>query len=593
MSRLQRTGRCNIGSSHGRAPKAAGRELHLEELESRYLLAVDVLTWHNDLTQQGLNANETMLTPANVNSSTFGKLFSYSVQGQIYAEPLYVSNLDIPGQGTHNVVIVATQNNDLYAFDADSNSGPGGGLLWHVNLGLAADMPNNYFGNRYGPYHDINPQVGITATPVIDLATNTLYVDAFTHDIPGQNAYSHHIWSLDITTGAQKTTPALVAAAVQGDGAGSVGGTITFTATQQLQRAALRLLNGTLYVAYAGFADTDPYNGWVLGFNPTTLQLTKAYNTTPSAGTDTYEGEGGIWQTGAGLSSDGTRLYVMVGNGDFNASVGDYGDSFLELTPDSSTQPANKNGYGLSTTDYFTPYNEQQLADADADLGSGGTLLLPDQAGVDPHLLIGAGKQGIIYVVDRDNLGQFNSGFDNVVQKVSLGHNVFSSPAYFNGRIYYHAVNDVLKAFSVTNGVLSAAPVAQASVNYGYPGATPSISSNGTANGIVWDVQYDATHAVLRQRCHDAQRALHKQSKRCPRSARQRGEVHHADDCRWARFRGHFQLVGGLWLDHPTDDCPGRTNGTLGHRDQRFPSAVELDRQFRQRRGVQNRALDR
>ena len=201
------------------------------------MLSVNVLTWHNDLTRQGLNSAEVSLTQANVNTGSFGKLFSYPVLGQIYAEPLYVSNLAIPGQGTHNVVLVATENNDVYAFDADSNSGPTAGLLWHVNLGLAAAMPNPFFGNRYGPYHDINPQVGITSTPVIDLATNTMYIDAFTNDVAGQNVYSHHIWALDITTGQQKTSPALVAASVQGDGAGSVGGTITFTATQQLQRS--------------------------------------------------------------------------------------------------------------------------------------------------------------------------------------------------------------------------------------------------------------------------------------------------------------------------------------------------------------------
>jgi Concanavalin A-like lectin/glucanases superfamily len=497
MKVFKRTGR--------RAPQRRRRrdsspQLSLEQLEPRQLLSVNVLTWHNDLTRQGLNSAEVELTPANVNTSSFGKLFSYAVDGQIYAEPLYVSNLAIPGQGSHNVVFVATEHNDVYAFDADSNSGASAGLLWHVNLGPSAAMPNPYFGNRYGAYHDINPEVGITSTPVIDLATGTMYIDAFTNDIPGQNAYSHHIWALDIMTGQQKTTPTLVAALVQGDGAGSVGGTITFTATQQLQRPALTLLNGTLYVAYSGYADTDPYNGWVLGFDASTLQLTSVLNTTPNAGTDTYEGEGGIWQTGNGLSSDGTRLYVMTGNGDFNASVGDYSDSFLEITPDSSTQPANLNGYGLSVTDYFTPYNEQSLADADADLGSAGTMLLPDQAGAHPHLLVGAGKQGVIYVIDRDNMGQFNAGFDSVVQKVSLGHGTYSSPAYFDNKIYYHAQGDVLKAYGVTNGVLSAAPVATGSISYsGFPGSsTPSVSSNGTANGIVWDVQYNASHAVLR-----------------------------------------------------------------------------------------------
>src|SRR5205085_5214688 len=183
-----------------RARKRGGgkpAKLGLEQLEPRCMLSVNVTTWHNDLTRQGLNNNETILTPANVNSNTFGKLFSYSVTGQVYAEPLYVSNLAIPGNGTHNVVYVATQNNDVYAFDADSNSGPGAGVLWHVNMGLAAAMPNSFFGNRYGPYHDINPQVGITSTPVIDLATNTMYIDAFTNDVAGQNFYSHHIHALD------------------------------------------------------------------------------------------------------------------------------------------------------------------------------------------------------------------------------------------------------------------------------------------------------------------------------------------------------------------------------------------------------------
>src|SRR4029077_5083526 len=187
----------------------------------RRMLAVNVLTWHNDLTRQGLNSSEAALNPANVNSSQFGKIFSYAVSGQVYAEPLYVSNLPIPGQGVRNVVFVATQHNDVYAFDALSNAGLNGGLLWHVNLGTSAAMPNSFFGNRYGPYHDINPQVGITSTPVIDLATGTMYLDAFTNDVAGQNAYSHHIWALNITTGQQKTAPVLVAASMQGNGVDS------------------------------------------------------------------------------------------------------------------------------------------------------------------------------------------------------------------------------------------------------------------------------------------------------------------------------------------------------------------------------------
>src|SRR5205807_9452826 len=258
---------------------------------------------------------------------------------------------------------VATQTNDVYAFDANSNAGANAGVLWHVNLGPAAAMPNAFFGNRYGNYHDIKPQVGITSTPVIDLATNTMYLDAFTNDVAGQNSYSHHIHALDITTGADKLAPLLVAAAVQGNGNGGNGTTINFVATEQLQRPALTLLNGVLYVAYSGFADTDPYNGWVLGFNPANLQLVSVLNTTPNllpGGTENTggaAGEGGIWMTGAGPASDGTNMFLLVGNGDFTASLGDYGDSALKISLDpTSTQGSqNINGYGLKVGDYFTP----------------------------------------------------------------------------------------------------------------------------------------------------------------------------------------------------------------------------------------------
>jgi hypothetical protein len=489
-------GRLVDGKSQARRRRAGmSTKLGIEQLEPRCMLSVNVTTWHNDLTRQGLNTNETILTPANVNSSTFGKLFSYAVAGQVYAEPLYVSNLAIAG-GIRNVVFVATENNDVYAFDA-VNNGVGGGQLWHVNLGPAAATPNSYFGNRYGPYSDISPQVGITSTPVIDLATNTMYIDSFTNDAVGQ--YSHHIWALDITTGSQKTAPVLVAASIQGNSVANVGGIISFDAKQQIQRAALTMLNGIVYVAYAGYADTDPYHGWILGFDASNLNLVKTFNVTPNAGTDGHEGEGGIWQSGAGLASDGTHLYVMTGNGDFDPTVGDFGDSFLELTPDNSTQPANKNGYGLSITDYFTPYNEQTLADNDTDLGSAGPLLLPDQSGSHSHEMLGAGKGGVIYLVDRDNLGRYNSSTDNVVQTVATNR-APGSPAYFNNTIYLHGYNSgVLKAFTLANGALSAAPVASGTAVYSFPGATPAVSSYGnSANGIVWETQYSTSNAVLR-----------------------------------------------------------------------------------------------
>ena len=472
-----------------------------EMLEARRLLSVNVLTWHDDLARTGLNSNETVLTPANVAQATFGKLFSYPVDGQVYAEPLYVSNLAIPGQGTHNVVFVATEHDSVYAFDANSNSGANGGLLWHVSLGTSAAMPNSYFGNRYGPYHDLTPEVGITGTPVIDLSTNTMYLDAFTNDGPG--VYSHHIHALDITTGADKVTPpVLVAATFPGNGVEGDGTTISFLATQQLQRPALTLLNGTLYVAYGSYADTNPYHGWVLGFDPSTLKLQSIFNTTPNFvdPTDPNAGEGAIWQAGAGLASDGSSLYFVTGNGDFDPTIGDYGDSFVKLSTANST---------LTVNDYFTPFNQQQLANADEDLGSGGVMLLPDSVGsaAHPHLMIGSGKQGLAYLVDRDNLGQFDPNTDHVVQEVQLSGSIFSNPAYFNSRIYYRGGTGQLQAFSIANAVMSSSPVAHTITSYGNGpgnggGSTPSISSNGNTNGIVWDIQgggtgvlhaYDAT----------------------------------------------------------------------------------------------------
>lgn len=475
----------------GKRSISAAASQWVEALERRTLLSVNVLTSHNDAARDGLNAAETLLTPANVNQASFGKLFSYPVTGQIYAQPLYVSNLAVPSQGTHNVVFVVTENNDVYAFDANNNSGPTGGLIWHKNMGPAAATPNNDFGNRYGPYHDINPQVGITSTPVIDLASNTMYLDAFTHD--GTGLYSHHIHALDLGTGNDKVTPMLVAATFPGNGAGSSNGTISFVADLDLQRPALSLVNGVLYVAYSSYADTDPYHGWVLGFDPATLHLLSVFNTTPNflgPNPASTAGEGGIWQSGSGLASDGSSLFFFTGNGDFNASLGDYGDTALRLSTTG----------GLSVSGYFTPSNQLSLSNADEDLGSGGVMLLPDSVGSasHPHLMVGSGKQGLMYLIDRDNLGGYDPNADHVVQEVSLGHGTWDSPAYFNGQIYYQAVGDVLKAFSIINGVMSNAPVSQSSIGYGGQGATPSVSSNGTTNGIVWDTQWDSSHAVLR-----------------------------------------------------------------------------------------------
>src|ERR1051326_864050 len=323
---------------------------------------VNLLTYHNDFGRTGQNTNETLLTPANVSMNSFGQIFAYPVDGFIYAQPLYVAGLNVPGQGARNVVFVATQHNSVYAVDADSNAGPNGGVIWQVNLGTSAATPNNDFGNRYGPYHDINPEVGITSTPVIDLGSGTIYLDAFTHE---GTSYYHRIHALNITNGLERSfSPVVVSAFVPGVGVDSSGGRLSFRAIQHLQRPALTLAAGKLYVAYSGFADTDPYHGWVIGFDASTLQqlTNQVFNTAPNSTTATdgpNAGEAGIWMSGNGLAVDaGDNLYFEVGNGSFNANVPggtEYGDCFVRLSTASS----------LAVADYFAPYNQASLAAGD------------------------------------------------------------------------------------------------------------------------------------------------------------------------------------------------------------------------------------
>jgi hypothetical protein len=452
---------------------------------------ISVLTYHYDNTRTGQNTNETVLTQANVTPTSFGRLFSYTVDGQVYAEPLYVPGLIIPGQGTHNVVFITTQHDSVYAFDADSNAGPNGGLLWQVSLGTSAATPNNDFGNRYGAYHDIDPEVGITSTPVIDPVAGIIYLDAFTHD---GSTYHHRVHALNITNGTEQPfSPVVVTASVPGVGVGSTNSVLTFNPTQQLQRPALTLAGGMLYVAYSSYADTDPYHGWVIGFNAATLQQVTNYvfNTTPNAtiaNDGANAGEGGIWMSGNGLSVDvSNQLYFEIANGTFNANTGgtEYGDSFVKLSTTG----------GLSVADYFTPYNQATLAANDTDLGSGGPMLLPDSVGTGahPHLMVGCGKEGKIYLLDRDNLGHFNSVSDSqIVQELpnAVG-GTWSSGAYFNNLIFYQGQGDVMKSFRLANGLFGTTPASQSTTSFGFPGATPVISANGTNNAIAWVIQSD------------------------------------------------------------------------------------------------------
>ncbi|HUD46868.1 MAG TPA: LamG-like jellyroll fold domain-containing protein [Candidatus Baltobacteraceae bacterium] len=459
---------------------------------------VPVLTYHYDNSRSAANTNESVLIPSIVNTNNFGLLWSYAVDGYVYTQALYVPNVNIPGLGLHNVIYIGTENDSVYALDADSNTGANGGVLWHTTLGVTPLSNNGEFGNRYGPtYGDIVPEVGITGTPVIDLVTGTIYVDVFTREVGATSTnYYHRIHALNITNGVeQSNSPSVVAATYPGTGVGGNGSVLTFNPEEHNERSALTLAGGILYVGYAGYGDTDPYHGWLFGFSTTNLKMLPdhIFNTTPNAtqaAFGAHAGEGGMWMGGNGLCVDASNnLYFESGNGSFseNTNGKDYADSFIKL--------ATTNG--LSVADYFTPYNQADDAAADLDVGSAGPLLLPDSAGsaAHPHLIIGASKQGTIYLVDRDNMGHYSTGgSDNQIVQSVIGQigGTWSSPAYFNNRVYFQASSDVLKVFTINNGVLGTTPASESAAGVGAFNGGPIVSANGTNNGIVWMINSSA-----------------------------------------------------------------------------------------------------
>ena len=470
------------------------------------LFAVPVVTYHNNNARTGANTNETLLTPANVNTNSFGLLRKYEVDGYVYAQPLYIPGLFIPGHGTHNAVFVATENNSVYAFDADSNTGADGGLLWHASLGDGIDIVTNHeFGGRYhdNVYQDMLPRVGITGTPVIDPATGTLYVDAFTRVVNESGTNFHHmIHALNITNGAEQSFgPVEVVASVPGVGIGSSDGVLKFDARQQQQRPALTLAGGVLYVAFGSAADTDTYHGWVIGYNAGNLQLltNQIFNTTPNATAaqfGSHAGEGALWMGGDGLCVDAaTNLYFEIANGSFDAdpSLGsgvDYGDSFLKL----STA-----GQRLTVTDYFTPFDQAEMQAQDGDFGSGGAMILPDDAGSleHPHLIVGGDKASDIFLVDRDHMGRYRPTDNHqVVEEVYADTGrIFSTPAYFDHQLYYQGIGGVMKAYAISNGYITPTPTSVTGTSFSGFGTTPSVSANGNRDGIVWSIQSDGAVA--------------------------------------------------------------------------------------------------
>jgi hypothetical protein len=465
---------------------------------------VNVTTYHNDNMRTGQNTNETILTPSNVNVNTFGKLFSYSVDGYVYAQPLYMANVTMgsgtPQAGTtHNVIFIATQNDTVYAFDADSNGGSNASPLWQKSLLGSGEKP---VPNSDVSTGDIVPQIGITGTPVIDPNSNTIYVVA--KSTLSDTSFYFRLHALDITTGAEKFGgPKLLTASVPGTGNGSSGGTLTFDTLWENNRPGLLLQNGILYIGFAAHGDNGPWHGWILAYNATTLAQTSAYCTSPNAT------GAGVWMSGAGLAADMPnpstqpygRMYVATGNGTFDAVTTytnnmDYGDSLLHLDL--------TNGV-MKVLDDFTPYNQSSLNSSDEDLASGGVLILPDQTtGGHTHLLVQAGKQGVVYLVDRDTMNGYNSSTDNVVDKIGAGQTggLWSMPAYWNNHVYFWGSGFHLTDFLLNGGTFNSSPTTSSSINSNFPGATPSVSSNGTSNGIVWAIQTDGytsnTPAILR-----------------------------------------------------------------------------------------------
>ncbi len=446
-----------------------------------------VFTQRNDNARTGQNLNETILTTTNVNASKFGRILSYPVDGQVYAQPLYVPNVSIPGQGVHNVLYVATENDSLYAFDAD---GLTPNILWHLSFINPASgiIPINCITT--GIVCNVYPLTGITSTPVIDPTSNTIYVLVRTQE---NNSSVQRLHALDITTGAEKFGgPVAIAAIVNGTGTGTSHGKILFDPLHDNQRTALMLANGNIYTGWAGQA-----HGWIMAYNATTLAQVAVMNTTPNGTL------GGVWQAGNGPALDSLgNIYFATGDGTFDANTGggDYGDTLLKLS-------AN-----LAVLDYFTPMDQAcRLLPNDLDLGSGGPLIFPSQSGSYPDEIIESGKGGSpcdlfgstyavpIYLVNRDAMGEYNPNQDQDIQTIEgTVHGYWSSPAYWEGPttqyVYYSGMTtetgsgDYLKQYRITNGVVSSTPIEQ-TPNLFPVGSTPSISANGTSNGILWTVE--------------------------------------------------------------------------------------------------------
>jgi hypothetical protein len=448
-------------------------------------VSVDMVTYHNNNARTGANLSETILAGANVNVATFGKVDVFSVDGKVDAQPLYLSQLVIPNKGTHNVLYVATEHDTVYAFNADT-----GKVLWNKSM-LGAGETTSEARNC----DQIVPEIGVTATPVIDRTRGphgAIYVVAMSKN---GSTYFQRLHALDAATGVELFGgPTEIEASYPGTGDNSSGGNVIFDPKQYKARPGLLLLDGIVYTMWASHCDIQPYTGWVIGFDASTLGQTRVLNLTPNGI------EGALWMSGTAPAADNSgNIFLLNGNGTFDTALDangfpsqkNFGNCFLKLSTSGD----------LSVADYFTMSNTGEESAADEDLGSGGAIVLPDfrdAGGQVRHLAVGAGKDAHIYVVDRDDMGKFNANGNNVYQDIAgaLSAGVFSMPAYFKDTLYFGPVGQTIKSFPITNAKLSTTPSNHTSNAFRYPGTTPSISANGTANAILWAVENGST-AVL------------------------------------------------------------------------------------------------
>jgi hypothetical protein len=444
-----------VGGIFGMAQGCASTSQVSNSGSEALVSGIQVLTQHNDVARTGANTKETILTTTNVKPAAFGKLFSRAVDGQVYAQPLYVGGLD-----GRNVIFVATEHNSVYAFDADdpSASSP----IWTKNLGPSVPSRDTRCGL-------LAPEIGITSTPVIDVPSKTIWVSAKTKE---GSAYVHRLHALDLSTGREKpNSPVEMTASVRGDAPEAVGGMVTMDPLKQMNRPGLLKVGNTIYIGFASQCDVGPYHGWVLAYDGTTMRQTAVHVDTPDGE------EGGIWHGGVGLASDDSGdVYYASGNGTFDRGSRNFGNSTVRLHQSAST---------LSVTSWFTPGDSDALNNDDLDLGSTGVLLIPGS-----RSLVSADKAGNFYVVDRDTMGGITDDDSQIVQKFQgTSRGAFGGPAFWNNTMYTWGTGDVLKAYRWSGSKFNTTPARSTSPVAAFPGAQLSISSNDASNGILWTVR--------------------------------------------------------------------------------------------------------